>query len=186
MFNTTNTYNSFKNQPNKKLIQKNMPISKLIDVNDKELFPDLIQTGTLSHMNTTSTFKDILNNDGDDTNTITLNINNPLDIKEGQLEISIDANGNTVYKYGPPTERMIQTQRLNALKSTPHYVMDQVIMGINNNTQKYVDIYDGIHGEGSYEEKYASIIYNENYCDVDVSENDNDSETTEEEYSTTY
>jgi hypothetical protein len=183
MFRTNNqSYNSFKQSNSSKPlkhkhtnnIQTNKNINKqIIDVNDTELFPDLSISNKQNQLtnSTITIFKDIITN----TDKHNIVINEPDD---STMEVFIDNDGNTVYKYGN-TNTQLNKQLNNELKLNQNYIMDQVIMALNKNTQKYMLIYDSIHGEGAYDEKFASIIYHNELYDTEVS--DVESETTDED-----
>jgi hypothetical protein len=145
--------NLFKSKTNQKTNQKK---DIQIDINDKELFPELIHHHQEDNKSTITSFKDVLNQKDID------QPNEYSEIKEGQVEIFIDDNGNTIYNYGKcknkDDEKIKDNEKIKE-KDDPNYIMKQIIIALNNNFNKYANIYDSTHGEGAFDEKFASVIY---------------------------
>lgn len=155
-YDTSQKHNSFKtthNLGNDIVTKKTTTENQFIDINNNELFPELIPTTHKDNITPNSTFKEVLRTNNTKTND---DLKDNLD--DGQVAIFIDNTGNTVYKYGNPTSYTIKQQLQNELKKSTNYIMEKIIIELDKNMEKYINIYDSIHGEGAYYEKYESII----------------------------
>jgi hypothetical protein len=173
MFRPNNkSYNSFKvlKYQHKDKDKSNDVINKqMININDKDLFPDLSTTHKVKEPELTTAFKDIITNADKSERIID-------EHKDNKMEVFIDDNGNTVYRYGTQNTKSLKN---NDVTANHNDVMNKVIMALNKNTQKYMDVYDSIHGEGAYNEKYASIMYPNECYDTEYS--DTEMDTTDED-----
>lgn len=150
-FKDTNT-NNFKYDPNnnsfnksnsQKKMDKDNSIQKTsIELNNTNVFPDLVVIKKNTQTNIDSKFKNIL---------INITKNNELPKKHiipyGCLEITCVLN-KYVYEYGETTNFIKKEEEdLN-------YIMNNVIETMKQNWDKYENDYDNIYGEGVYASKF--------------------------------
>ena len=122
----------------------------VIDTNNIELFPDLIPIKENKHIREKSTkFKDILSTMiQDETNIIDK-------VSPGWVKINLD-RGKYVYEYGPT--------KLPTIKIDKTYLFNKTFAKIQQNWLLHEKIYDSIHGEGIYAERFKlPFIYESDY-----------------------
>ena len=159
----------------------NNTLSRLIDTNNAELFPDLILNTTSNTIINTkdstfkpsTKFKDILTNDiVDDTPVKKI-------ITPGWVEITKKQN-KIVCEYGEPTIFMIKQKIEENLENDLNYKMSTIIQNMKKCWDRYEREYDEVNGEGAYEERYRlPAVYTEEYDTSSEYETDNDDEMQE-------
>jgi len=98
-------------------------------------------------------------------------------IEPGHIEISGGPGGKISLKYGPLTPYQIHINKINLKKEfltqDANYCMNQSIIFMKNNWEKFRDDYDSVYGLGAYEDNF---VYKSELDSDDENENDSSSE----------
>jgi hypothetical protein len=98
-------------------------------------------------------------------------------IEPGHIEISGLPGNKISLKYGPLTPYQIHINKINfkkeLLSQDSNYCMNQSIIFMRNNWDKFRDDYDSVYGKGAYEETF---VYKSEFDSDDENENDSSSE----------
>lgn len=134
--------NSFNKSNSQKKFDKDNSIQETsIELNNTNVFPDLVVIKKNTQTNIETKFKNIL---------INITTNNELPKKHiipyGCIEITCVLN-KYVYEYGETTNFIKKEEDLN-------YIMNNVIETMKQNWDKYENDYDNIYGEGVYASKF--------------------------------
>jgi len=164
------SFNSFRSNKTSDIIKE----VKTFNIEETN-FPEIQENIKTMKQSTSDSFKfkDALNKQKD------IILNTELEenkIKPGWVEISL-VNGKTVFKEGPLTPYMIQQQEKEEYENTPHYIMNTAITSMRKGWKRYIDEYNSIHGEGSYEELYVlPPVYGPEYDSEEEADDSNDSD----------
>jgi hypothetical protein len=98
-------------------------------------------------------------------------------IEPGHIEISGGPDNKIYLKCGPLTPYQIHINKINLkkelLSQDSNYCMNQSIIFMRNNWDKFRDDYDSVYGKGAYEQTF---VYKSEFDSDDENENDSSSE----------
>lgn len=173
-------YNSkFLNKENSYFSSKKVPKEYIVK---KEEFPNILETPVIFDNNSTNNkieyakiaAKEIQNQNPDHDDTFGI-------LKPGLLYLKYDKQKHKIIrKEGPKTENFKKMEEQLKLENTLTYRMNAAIQEIDKRRQQYIEYYEYMNGEGSYEDFYK--IQKNTILDSDEDDvGDIDNELTEDE-----